>query len=108
MRAAGPQEPNAVRIALSAGSADCVNHILDAVLSEKVTPGSYHAITRALPEVAEKYPTMCEAFLTGLPLLVLGEMEIPSTLAGQGVIVEAAASYTSYKEVWQQALALDK
>ncbi|GFH18362.1 uncharacterized protein HaLaN_15156, partial [Haematococcus lacustris] len=102
------QEPNAVRIALNANSADCVSHILDAVLSEKVTPGSYHAITRALPEVAEKYPTMCESFLTELPLCVLGEMEIPSALAGKGVIVEAANSYTSYKEVWQQALSLEK
>ncbi|GFH15518.1 uncharacterized protein HaLaN_11758 [Haematococcus lacustris] len=35
-------------------------------------------------------------------------MEIPSALAGKGVIVEAANSYTSYKEVWQQALSLEK
>lgn len=40
-------------------------------------------MTDALPEVAQQYPTMCEAFLSGLPLKVLGEMEIPSAIASQ-------------------------
>ena len=49
----------------------------------QVTPGSYSAVTVALPEVADQYPTMCEAFLTKLPLRVLGEIEIPSKIASQ-------------------------
>ena len=53
-------EPNVINIALDAGAADCVQHVLDAVLAQKVTPGSYHAITAAIPAVAEQYPTMCQ------------------------------------------------
>jgi hypothetical protein len=45
-RADEVSEPNAISIALAANSADCVSHLLDAVLSEKVTPGSYNAITQ--------------------------------------------------------------
>ncbi len=73
-----------------------------------MTPGSYSAVTLALPEVADLYPSMCEAFLTKLPLRVLGEIEIPSFIAKQGVIVKAATSYTSYKELWEEALNLDE
>lgn len=58
--------------------------------------------------MAEKYPTMCESFLTGLPLRTLGEMEIPSSIAVQGTIVKAANSYTSYKELWHDALKLNE
>ena len=34
----GEEEPNALSIALDANSADCVQHILDAVLADKVRP----------------------------------------------------------------------
>ncbi|KAG1679114.1 hypothetical protein FOA52_000469 [Chlamydomonas sp. UWO 241] len=101
------EEPNAIRIAISASSGDCVHHLLNAVLDQKVTPGSYHCVTRVLADVAEQYPTMCEAFLSGLPLRVLGEMEVPSRIATQGTLVHAATSYTSYKELWQMKLKLD-
>lgn len=40
-------------------------------------------MTSALCELAEQYPTMCEVFLTRLPLRLLGEMEIPNSLAQQ-------------------------
>ena len=50
---------------------------------QQVTPGSYSAVTVALPDVADPYPTMCEAFLTKLPLRILGEIEIPSKIASQ-------------------------
>ncbi len=73
---------------------------------QQVTPGSYSAVTFALPEVADLYPSMCEAFLTKLPLRVLGEIEIPSFIAKQGIVVKAATSYTSYKELWEEALEL--
>eukprot|EP00201_Polytomella_parva_P015433 CAMPEP_0175051112 /NCGR_PEP_ID=MMETSP0052_2-20121109/7617_1 /TAXON_ID=51329 ORGANISM="Polytomella parva, Strain SAG 63-3" /NCGR_SAMPLE_ID=MMETSP0052_2 /ASSEMBLY_ACC=CAM_ASM_000194 /LENGTH=541 /DNA_ID=CAMNT_0016315357 /DNA_START=84 /DNA_END=1705 /DNA_ORIENTATION=- len=101
------EEANAVRIALKANSADCVQLLLDAMLEEKVTPGSYRAITEAIPDVAEQYPTMCEAFLTGLPLKPLGEMEIPASIASRGMIVTSSPSYTSYKEMWHNELNLD-
>ena len=77
-------------------------------LCAQVTAGSYAAVTNAIPEVALQYPEMCYRFMQGLPLKVLGEMEIPSTVAAQGTIVRAATSYTSYKEMWQEALQLDK
>ncbi|GFR49848.1 hypothetical protein Agub_g11948 [Astrephomene gubernaculifera] len=99
-------EPNAVKIALDAGAADCVQHVLDAVLAQKVTPGSYHAITAAIPAVAQQYPTMCQVFLSGLPLRPLGEMEVPSSVAARGMIVTSAPSYTSYKEMWMNELQL--
>ncbi|KXZ50265.1 hypothetical protein GPECTOR_17g904 [Gonium pectorale] len=99
-------EPNAVKIALEAGAADCVQHVLDAVLAQKVTPGSYHAITQAIPAVAQQYPTMCQVFLSGLPLRPLGEMEVPSSIAARGMIVTSAPSYTSYKEMWMSELQL--
>ncbi len=51
-------------------------------------------------------PAVCEGFLTGLPLMVLGDIEIPSGVASQGIIVEAANSYTSYKELWVSSLKL--
>ena len=64
-----------------------------------MTSGSYHCVTKALSDVAEQYPELCEAFLSGLSLRSLGEIEIPSQIAAQGTIVKAATSYTSYKEV---------
>ncbi|EFJ51236.1 hypothetical protein VOLCADRAFT_88109 [Volvox carteri f. nagariensis] len=99
-------EPNVIKIALDAGAADCVQHVLDAVLAQKVTPGSYHAITAAIPAVAQQYPTMCQVFLSGLPLRPLGEMEVPSSIAARGMIVTSAPSYTSYKEMWTHELQL--
>ncbi|GIL81855.1 hypothetical protein Vretimale_1435 [Volvox reticuliferus] len=99
-------EPNVIKIALDAGAADCVQHVLDAVLAQKVTPGSYHAITAAIPAVAQQYPTMCQVFLSGLPLRPLGEMEVPSSIAARGMIVTSAPSYTSYKEMWMHELQL--
>lgn len=36
-----------------------------------------------LVQVAEKYPTMCASFLKGLPLRVLGEMEVPTRVVAQ-------------------------
>ena len=57
----------------------------------QVTPGSYSAVTAALPEVADQYPTMCEAFLTKLPLRILGEIEIPSKVAAK--VCEKSAQY---------------
>eukprot|EP00798_Chlamydomonas_sp_ICE-L_P019005 gene19005-25590_t len=82
-----PPEPNAIQIAIKSASADCVSHLLDAVLLEKVTVGSYAALTAAFHEVASLYPEMSGAFLGGLPLLTLGEMEIPASLAAQKVTV---------------------
>ena len=58
-----------------------------------MTPGSYSAVTAALPEVADQYPTMCEAFLTKLPLRVLGEIEIPSKIASQVNPTGCCAAY---------------
>ncbi|GAX75027.1 hypothetical protein CEUSTIGMA_g2473.t1 [Chlamydomonas eustigma] len=100
------EEPNTIKIAIAAASAECVHHILTAVLDEKVNRGSYSAVTLALPEVAQLYPSMCEAFLCRLPVRILGEIEIPSLIAKQGVTVKAATSYTSYKELWNEALKL--
>ncbi|KAG2499706.1 hypothetical protein HYH03_002641 [Edaphochlamys debaryana] len=100
------REANAIKIALDVGAADCVQHLLDAVLAQKVTPGSYHAITSAIPAVANQYPTMCQSFLTGLPLRPLGEMEVPAHVAARGMIVTSAPSYTSYKEMWMGELQL--
>jgi hypothetical protein len=36
----------------------------------QVTPGSYHPVTNALCELAKQYPSMCESFLSKLPLKV--------------------------------------
>lgn len=47
--------------------------------SSQVTPGSYHPVTNALCELAKQYPSMCESFLSKLPLKVRdadeGEMD---------------------------------
>ncbi|MEW5305080.1 MAG: hypothetical protein WDW36_007644 [Sanguina aurantia] len=99
------EEPNAVRIALQGNSVECVQHMLAAVLSEKVTRGSYRSITHAITAVSQTYPSMCEAFLTGLPLTRLGEMEVPSKI-GSTMVVRSANSYTSYKEMWTEQLRL--
>lgn len=37
---------------------------------------------------------------------VLGEMEVPTHVAAQGIVVEAATSYTSYRELWEDKLKL--
>ncbi len=75
----------------------------------QITPGSFHAISQAIPDLAERYPMMCESFLTGLPLKVLGDVEVPSSMVAQDAsIVRAANSYTSYKEMWAEALGLDE
>eukprot|EP00798_Chlamydomonas_sp_ICE-L_P021486 gene21486-28462_t len=100
-RVGAHQSLNALTIAIGASSTDCVSLLLDAVLAEKVT------VTNAISDVAEHYPEMCYQFFRGLPLVVLGDMEIPSTIAAQGTIVCAANSYTSYKEMWQKSLKLD-
>eukprot|EP00798_Chlamydomonas_sp_ICE-L_P018883 gene18883-25441_t len=99
--------PNALAIALNAANPDCISSLLDAILEEKVTSGSYAAVTASIPEIALRYPDLCHRFLTGLPLLDLGEMEIPSSIASQGTIVRGSTSYTSYKEMWHEALELD-
>lgn len=67
--------------------------------------GSYRAVTEALPLVAELYPTMCQEFLTNLPLRPLGDVEIPVEMQ-EDVIVRAYTSYTSYKELWEGDLKL--
>jgi hypothetical protein len=40
------------------------------------------------------------------PSQVLGEMEVPTHVAAQGIVVEAATSYTSYRELWEDKLKL--
>jgi hypothetical protein len=51
--------------------------ILDAAAAEKVSWGSYHAITDMIPSLAVRYPYMCYGFLANLSLHKVGELEVP-------------------------------
>ena len=42
--------------------------LLDAAADEKVSWGSYHAVTDMIPSLAVRYPYMCYGFLANLEL----------------------------------------
>lgn len=50
---------NALALALNSRSSECVQVLLDHVAANKVSWGSYHAITDMLPSLAIRYPIMC-------------------------------------------------
>ena len=51
--------------------------LLDAAADEKVSWGSYHAVTDMIPSLAVRYPYMCYGFLAGLALQKVGDLEVP-------------------------------
>ena len=55
----------------------CVQVLLDAAADEKVSWGSYHAVTDMIPSLAVRYPYMCYGFLAGLALQKVGDLEVP-------------------------------
>jgi hypothetical protein len=54
---------NALALALNSKSSECVQVVLDAAAQNKVSWGSYHAITDMIPSLAVRYPYMCYQFL---------------------------------------------
>ena len=55
----------------------CLQVLLDAAADEKVSWGSYHAVTDMIPSLAVRYPYMCYGFLAGLALQKVGDLEVP-------------------------------
>lgn len=99
---------NALALALNSKSSECVQVLLDAAAAEKVSWGSYHAITDMVPELAVRYPYMCYGFLAHLKLQKIGELEVPvevMTDVDQSII-RTAPFFTNVRELWKSHLKL--
>ncbi|PNW77392.1 hypothetical protein CHLRE_10g434600v5 [Chlamydomonas reinhardtii] len=99
---------NAVALALNSKSSECVQAVLDSAASNKVSWGSYHAITDMMPSLALRYPIMCYHFLAALNLRHLGDLEVPvAVLKGlDRSVIRTAPIFTNVKNLWQGHLKL--
>ncbi|GFR45654.1 hypothetical protein Agub_g7065 [Astrephomene gubernaculifera] len=99
---------NAVALALNSKSSECVQAVLDAAAANKVSWGSYHAITDMMPSLALRYPIMCYHFLAALDLRNLGDLEVPvAVLKGlDRSVIRTAPIFTNVKNLWQGHLKL--
>ncbi|MEW5316534.1 MAG: hypothetical protein WDW38_007902 [Sanguina aurantia] len=99
---------NALALALNSKSSMCVQVILDAVCSNKVSLGSYHAITDIIPSLALRYPIMCYMFLANLEVRHLADLEVPVAVL-KGIdesVIRTAPIFTNVKSLWQGHLKL--
>ncbi|KAG2498331.1 hypothetical protein HYH03_003591 [Edaphochlamys debaryana] len=99
---------NAVALSLNSKSSECVQAVLDAAAANKVSWGSYHAITDMIPSLALRYPIMCYHFLAALDLRHLGDLEVPvAVLKGlDRSVIRTAPIFTNVKNLWQGHLKL--
>ncbi|KAG1680624.1 hypothetical protein FOA52_015073 [Chlamydomonas sp. UWO 241] len=94
---------NALALALNSKSSECVQVLLDAAAAEKVTQGSYHAITDMMPSLAVRYPYMCYGFLANMSLQKVGELEVPVNVI-RGIdqsVIRTAPYFTNVRELWR-------
>lgn len=58
---------NALALALNSHSSECVQVLLDHAAANKVSWGSYHALTDMLPSLAMRYPIICYQVCDAVP-----------------------------------------
>ncbi len=99
---------NALALALNSKSSECVQVLLDAAAENKVSWGSYHAVTDMIPSLAVRYPYMCYGFLAGLSLQKVGDLEVPVQVidAMQNSVIRTAPFFTNVKALWNSHLRL--
>lgn len=99
---------NCLALALNSRSSECVQVVLDCGGFNKISWGSYHAITDMIPSLAVRYPYMCYQFLAQLQLVALGDLEVPvAVMRGlDSSVIRTAPIFTNVRQLWQSHLRL--